>query len=62
MGNTKRVVYTAELIGTPFECIITHSKRDSRSGRIARIAVALKYASEEDVAIVERVLDIRRAF
>lgn len=49
-------LYAPILISAPAR-IFTNVCKSDRSSRISRIAHALRFASEEDMALVERVLE-----
>lgn len=48
----------SEIVGMPYESIIVKHQRSEKSRRIERIVLACRYASEEDIKIIERVLRI----
>ena len=53
MSNDRKVI---DLIGTPLEMLIVKHRASDKSKRIERIVSACRYASEEDIKLIERIL------
>lgn len=57
MDNRRAVIYASGIFGAPMGSAARVGK-NSRGARVGRIAYALRYASDEDLILVERVMEL----
>lgn len=56
--HRREPIYLSDLINTPLETLVARHRSTEKSRRVQRIVEAIRRASEEDIKIIERILNI----